>query len=96
MGIKNTRSVWSVAGYLSLSVAGPCFVARIVLRLTAAVFDCSRLVVEWFFGGDVECWVVDAEGVEVAVVVWGVGGVVMVVHFSCPFVYTRLILFTCC
>lgn len=70
--------------------------ARIVLRLTAAVFDCSRLVVEWFFGGDVERWVVDAEGVEVAVVVWGVGGVVMVVHFSCPFVYTRLILFTCC
>ena len=34
------------------------------------------LVVERFFGGDVECWVVDAEGVEVAVVVGGVGVVV--------------------
>lgn len=36
------------------------------------------LVVERFFGGDVECGVVDSEGVEVAVVVGGVG--VVVVH----------------
>ena len=64
--------------------------ARIVLRLTAAVFDCSRLVVERFFGGDVERWVVDAEGVEVAVVVWGVGGVVVVVHCFLVLSFTRV------